>query len=543
MKSRKIIAAVIVAVMIAAALSPLHVFAGYAEMPEILRAPMNLRWNAGDFAWYQCVCSNDLGHEKFNYEWFIVYNGTTYPVGVNGSMSDPWWNFVDKNGNSGTIGNTIMLDKIQTGLDGAEIYCVVSNSNGDETPSPRATIMVSSSTIFTPPEITEAPVYLTCFKGDEIELKVSAKPTSGNVTEKKDFITYYWYETTTGRLEDIQLIFDGENDMTGKTYKPPTNEPGMYYYVCGVFDGENEPSMCNYSYTNIIALDVLEKTEALDIEILDNPKKVMYFVGDKVDLTGLRVRILTSDGYMILEGGTGMTVEPEVVTKTGPQFVTVGYDGLKATFKINAVEKSVPVPTITKQPEGGVFTVGEKCTLSVEAKAESGCKLAYQWCEATCDYDYEGGKPVALEVGSTFTPKQTVGQRYYYCSVYAVNDSGSVSDSLTTYIVTVEYKEAPATETEKETETETETVPEETSAPEETSEPAVTADVTVDDTTAAPETDDLTDDIHVVTEYNPGGGGSNIVAVVFLGLIALVMGIALIAVIVVLIVVSKKKKK
>lgn len=541
MKSRKLVSLMIVAVMIAAALVPLRA-AAVDETPKISLAPMNLIWPENSLAWYRCACSNDPGHEKFNYEWFIVYDGKKYPVGVNGSDSDPWWKYVDKSSPStGTIGNVISLDKINHGLNGAEIYCVVS-SNSASVESPHATIRIGDDYIFTPPEITLAPVYVVCEEGDEVELKVDANCTSGNVTEIKDFITYTWYHTDTGEIDDIMAVFQNGSDVTGKTFKPDTSTAGTYYYVCGVFDGADNPSMGNYSYTNVITLEVLEKTEYLEMEILSNPKKYMYYVGDDVDLKGLSVRILTSNGYMNLYDGDGVSVSPKTVTKEGVQSVTISYEGLEASFKINAVEKPVPIPTITKQPEGGVFTVGDKCVLSVEAKAENGCKLAYQWYQAQESFDYEGAKELSFEMESTFSPKQVPGVRHYYCAVYAMNESTKkLSDPVTTYIVSVEYKEA---ETVTETETGTESSEEVTDDGTETSgdvsdasEQSGTAEPGGKDSTAAPGT------AEPGTAKAPSSGRSSKALVIVLTAVASALLLTVAAVTVMLSVISAKKKK
>lgn len=522
MRIKRIVSLFIAAAMVLAALLSVSALASSDETPIIDQSPKNSRWPQGSLATYQCVCSNDKGHDKFLYEWHIVYNGKDYKYGGN---SDPWAAYIDKS-NSGTVGNAIMFDGIQPGLDGAEIYCSVISA-GATVSSPRAVIMVGDPIMFLPANMT-APTYVTCKQGEDVTLSVSGSSASGNVTEKRDFITYTWYKTESGRIQEMHLVYNGEDPATGKTYKPDTSAAGTYYYICGVFDGEeNAPDMCNYSYTNIITLEVEEKIENIDIELASAPKKTDYFVGDTLDLTGLRVRILRSDGYMDLSDGAGVKVSPEKLDKAGEQTVTVTYEGLKTEFKVNVKEKSVAAPVITKQPQGGEYKIGQTCSLTVEATAESGCTLYYQWYELTDDQKTDN--EIAGAVKQSFTPDQKEGDAYYRCYVYAVDGSGNTSAGIPSDTVKVTYKPA---DTAPDSQTGGETAEEVsgTEAPG-TESGAVTDNGTAANTETPAETTDQ------------GSHDSANTAVIVLAVVACVMFAALIAVIVVLIIILTKKKK
>ena len=82
MKLRKFLSLFTVVVLILAPLLSASAFAEADETPVIEQAPKNLQWPEGSLASYQCVCENDKGHEKFIYEWHIVYEEKDYILGM-----------------------------------------------------------------------------------------------------------------------------------------------------------------------------------------------------------------------------------------------------------------------------------------------------------------------------------------------------------------------------------------------------------------------------------------------------------------------------
>ncbi len=509
--------------------------ASFAEMPSnvplISEAPKNLQWPEGSLASYQCVCDNDKGHDKFTYEWHIVFDGADYKV--DGGLSAPWTAFVDtKSGNTGLVGNALFLDGVKMGLDGAQIYCTVKSSYASVS-TPAAVISVIGSERFTPPAI-KSPVFVGCEQGDKVELSVKGTTTAGNVDQFRDYISYHWYKTPTGKIQDITLIETGKDMYENNVLTVDTSAPGTFYYVCGVFDGEENAAMCNYSYTNVIEVDVAEKIENIGMEILTMPSKTKYNVGDHLDLSGLVVRIIRSDGYMNLKDGKGITAEPKTLTKAGDQTVKLRYEELSAEFTVKVVSPEVPKPTITKQPEGGVFTAGDGAVLTVEAKADGDHELGYQWYKAD-GVEFSDAAEINGETKNTFKPPETEGDSYYLCYVYTVNGADT-SAGLLSEVAKVTYNKPTGTVTETVTESAAETESETAAG----TDAQQTADVSVD-TTISGETPGTADTAAIDAETKPAenqGGGA---VVVILIIVAAVLLLALAGVIVLIIILSKKK--
>ncbi|MBO4868856.1 MAG: bacterial Ig-like domain-containing protein [Clostridia bacterium] len=440
---KKAICLMLAAALVAALVPALMLTASAAtdEFPLIESAPKNVCWPEGTMAAYQCVCSNDKGHEKFSYNWFITFDGKEYPIGVGSKSTDPWRKYVDFSGGmTGTIGNVLWLDKVQKGLDGSLMRCTVSSKTQSSTVYFR--IMVGDSTMFSPPDIT-APVFVTCDQGEDITLTVSGKPTSGNVTEIKDFITYQWYESPDYDIYNIKAIIDGDDTHNGKTYKPDTSEPGTYFYACGVFDGEGEP-MANYSYSNMIIVEVLEKVENVSMEVTYMPNKTEYYVGESFDPKGMVVRVWRSDGYLDLKDGKDLKFEPVSFSKEGEQKVKLIYEDINTEITVKVVKKTVAPPKITEQPKGGTFKLGTECTLRVKAESSDG-ELSYQW------YQQENGKEKTLIPDATaqiYIPPQTEGEISYSCVVSVTAGGAVVSEAESaSAIVRYEAEETTAPDT------------------------------------------------------------------------------------------------
>ena len=106
----------------------------------------------------------------------------------------------------------------------------------------------------------------------------------------------------------------------------------------------------------------------------------------------------------------------------------------------------VKAPVITKQPEGLNLKYGEGGTLSVEASAEAGATVSYQWYQATDATSTENGTVIDGATNATLTIAKDAqpGTNYYYCVVTASRDGVSKTATSNTATVTVQKPEVKA---------------------------------------------------------------------------------------------------
>ena len=339
----KKLTAVTAVLLLAAMLIPSPVIA--ADVPVISSQPQNLRWPEGETAYYTVKAEGDPGHEKYVYQWYIIYDGVIYNAS-SWKASDPWIKYTDPYSGMGvgTVGSSFYISGIKSGLDGAEIYCIVKtpdNSAFEE--SAHAVIMVGPYTMFTPPEIT-VPSHVKCRQDEDVELTCEARCTSGNVGNYGDFLNYTWYQSYTGRLQDISAVNRGAE--TSAAFHPDTSVPGIYYYVCSVED-PGEGTMTNMSYSSVITLEVTEKEKVLSLGITRLPNKMEYRDGEDIDITGLEVTQTTNYGYKDLtwKDATGYTPARAKVTDDGLFTITVSFGDESVSFEAAVLKDKEDVPT------------------------------------------------------------------------------------------------------------------------------------------------------------------------------------------------------
>lgn len=104
------------------------------------------------------------------------------------------------------------------------------------------------------------------------------------------------------------------------------------------------------------------------IGILKHPNKLEYKVGEKIDYSGLVIRVYKNDNTVedvsFENMGTkdGMTISPTngaSLTAAGQYSIKVTYSGFTASFTVNVSEAAVSKIEITSKPTKTVYTVGE----------------------------------------------------------------------------------------------------------------------------------------------------------------------------------------
>jgi hypothetical protein len=215
--------------------------AAASEKPKIVLQPQNSQYPQYSTALYRVKATGT----NLKCTWYIEFQGQSYDMSVYSENPAPWENFAgEQYGTYQEDANTFVFyfGGILEGLNGAKIWCVIEDGHDDVT-SEKALITVGAPAL--PPEIVSVPWQVTVKKGEETELRCVSK------SNDESQLTWIWYETTTGQLQDIKAISEAEQYSDSWTVS--TEQPGTRYYVCGVFSSKG-----GIAYSNVITVTVEE---------------------------------------------------------------------------------------------------------------------------------------------------------------------------------------------------------------------------------------------------------------------------------------------
>ena len=134
--------------------------------------------------------------------------------------------------------------------------------------------------------------------------------------------------------EGLYLTQHGEIEGT------PT-KAGSYYVVIMVTDEFGTENTAEFELT-------ISAGPLYSIEITRLPDKLVYTAGEKLDMTGLRVRIYTPDGYLDLKDGDRLTYSKETLVTLGEQKIKLSYEDAFEFFIVTVVaapEEPTEAPT------------------------------------------------------------------------------------------------------------------------------------------------------------------------------------------------------
>lgn len=104
-------------------------------------------------------------------------------------------------------------------------------------------------------------------------------------------------------------------------------------------------------------VNVKEKAER-KLEIVSRPTKQSYKVGDRLDTSGLKLRL--TDGSRVTEISSGFSCTPSLLDTAGSQVITVKYEDLSCTFSVRVEEGRREISLSVKSlPSRTTYTVGE----------------------------------------------------------------------------------------------------------------------------------------------------------------------------------------
>ena len=107
-------------------------------------------------------------------------------------------------------------------------------------------------------------------------------------------------------------------------------------------------------YANTAEYEItIEEGQQYSMEIMEVPNKVIYTAGEKLDMTGLWVRIYTPDGFIDSRNGKYLTYSTKALTTVGEQKIKLTYEDAVEFFivTVNEAPPEETEPAETEPPE------------------------------------------------------------------------------------------------------------------------------------------------------------------------------------------------
>ena len=116
-----------------------------------------------------------------------------------------------------------------------------------------------------------------------------------------------------------------------------------------------------------VRVTVIEKS-LTELNIINEPTKKTYNIGESIDLTGIKLEAKYDNGLVEEINDTqleeyGITCSPNTVSSSGTQYIAVCYKQLRTVFEINVNEKEITNIEVIKKVERNYYK-GERIDLS-----------------------------------------------------------------------------------------------------------------------------------------------------------------------------------
>ncbi len=118
----------------------------------------------------------------------------------------------------------------------------------------------------------------------------------------------------------------------GEIKGTPT-KTGFWYVVIMATPTSGE----EYANTAEFEINIYEQSSDYSIEIEKLPNKLTYTAGENLDMTGLKVRIYTPDGFIDLYNGEGLTYSQNELVTLGEQKIKISYEDAFEFFIVTVV--------------------------------------------------------------------------------------------------------------------------------------------------------------------------------------------------------------
>lgn len=245
---KRIISVVLCLILLFALLIPA---AAAGTGPEITFNPQSPCWPEYAVASYSVRTKG----ENLRAFWYMEWQGTTYNISDNYNGVEPWEGYAGESyGGIQEDANTFtyFFSGIEADLDGAYIWCVVEDGHYD-VESQRVRISVGENA--TAPSILDFPTHITVYQGDSAEIRCVAKSNDGSQ------LSFLWYETPSGLLQDIQAVNRGTE--TSDYMFCDTSSLGTRNYICKV-----DTDAGGLAYSSVVSVTVEEKVYVPEAPVL-----------------------------------------------------------------------------------------------------------------------------------------------------------------------------------------------------------------------------------------------------------------------------------
>ena len=165
------------------------------------------------------------------------------------------------------------------------------------------------------------------------------------------------------------------------------------------------------------------------------PNKTQYYYHERLDTTGLSIKLIYSDGTTTTVSN-GFSCTPKRWEDFGDQKITVTYEGKQTNFTVNVKRDTILSATIYHQPNKTVFLRGEPFStegLMLETKLESGGTMLWDYYDY---FDFYGSLPDMHQLGThtVFVGIDGTTTGYNVADGAYVTYEINVSDDLFVYI-------------------------------------------------------------------------------------------------------------
>ena len=126
----------------------------------------------------------------------------------------------------------------------------------------------------------------------------------------------------------------------GEIEGTPT-KAGFWHVVIKVTPESGE----DYANTKEFDITIAEGGSDYTLEIVQAPNKVTYTAGEKLDMTGLKVRIYTPDGFIDSKDGKDLTYSQKELVTVGEQKIKISYKDAFEFFIVTVVAAPTTDPT------------------------------------------------------------------------------------------------------------------------------------------------------------------------------------------------------